>query len=346
MVAPGFIDLQINGGYGHDLITAPASMWELGRLLPRHGVTSFLPTFITSPPETTDEAIEALARRPAGYVGAEPVGLHFEGPMLNPNRRGAHPAGHLAPAEPSTIAGWDRARGVALVTIAPELPGGSAVIAELVKRGVSVSAGHTEADADQARAAKAAGVSLVTHLFNAMAPAGHRQPNLVGVALADSDLTVGLIVDGVHVDPVMVAATWRAKGPGEVVLVTDAVAPMGLGPGRFDLGRSTIIADQRSVRNEAGVLAGSVLSLDQAVRNLVAFTGCKPAEAIATVTATPARAAALNGRGGLEPGSVGDVVLLDEHLQVRLTVCGGRIAYVHDHEQARISGHHQETVQD
>lgn len=338
LVAPGFVDLQINGGYGHDIASEPRSLWDLGIELPRHGVTSFLPTIISSPPNTTAAAMAAIGDRPDGYRGAEPIGLHFEGPMLNGERRGAHPAAHLVEPALDIISTWSAANGVRLVTVAPELPGATEVIRQLVDRGVVVAAGHTEATAEETEAGMEAGVAMVTHLFNAMAPLGHRDPNLVGVALADRRLTVGLIADGLHVDPIVVTATLRAKGPGGIALVTDAVAPMGLGPGRYELAATTITADTESVRTDAGVLAGSILTMDQAVRNMMAFTGCDPAEAVGMATTTPATAIGEDGRGRIAPGAVADLVLLDDDLTVQLTICAGRLAHVDPAAEWRVAG--------
>lgn len=179
IVSPGFLDLQINVGFGIDLLSDPDGMWQLGDQLPQHGVTGFLPTIITSPPERTEAAIRALHNQPTDHRGARPLGLHFEGPMLSPSRPGAHPPQYLSAADLAVITTWSRDNGVALVTMAPELPNASAVISELVSRGVAVSAGHSAATADQARVGIDAGVTLVTHLFNAMSPLGHRVRNLV-----------------------------------------------------------------------------------------------------------------------------------------------------------------------
>ncbi|MDH3301693.1 MAG: N-acetylglucosamine-6-phosphate deacetylase [Acidimicrobiia bacterium] len=337
-VAPGFVDLQVNGGYGIDLATEPESMWELAHLLPRHGVTSFLPTIISSPSAVTDRALAALAERPDDHRGAEPLGLHFEGPMLNPDRAGAHDLGNLVAPDRQLVATWSRNNGVALVTLAPELPGAVEVIEHLMAGGVVVSAGHSTATAGEAAAAFDAGVSMGTHLFNAMSPMGHRAPGLTGAALADERITVGLIVDGVHVDPVVVKVAWRAKGPDRVVLVTDAVAAQGLGPGRHRLGDRTVIADAMGVRTDAGVLAGSALTMDRAVANLVEFTGCTLADALAAATRTPATVIGAIDRGHLGPGAAADVVLLEPDGSAALTICRGHIAHVTDGAAARIAG--------
>jgi len=328
VVSPGLIDLQINGGYGHDLQDDPAVVWDLGRELPRSGVTSFLPTIISGPSGRTDAMLEALRARPTGYCGAEPLGAHFEGPMINAGHAGAHRREYLTGARGDVIDGWYRSAGVAMATIAPELDGALDVIGELIGRGVVVAAGHSAATAGETLAAVAAGVSTVTHLFNAMAPLRHRSPNLVGVALADARLTATMIVDGVHIDPVAVAAAWNAKGPSGLALVTDAVAAMGQPPGDYRLSGTPTVFDGVSIRTADGVLAGSALGMNQAAANLVEFTGCDRHEALAAATSTPADIIGDTRRGRLDPGSVADVVLLDDEYRVQATICGGRVAYV------------------
>lgn len=327
--APGFVDLQCNGGHGIDLASEPERLWELGALLPRHGVTAWLPTTVTSPPETTDRALAALAAGPpAGWQGAVPLGLHLEGPFLSPGHRGAHDPRLLRAPDPGRAAGWSRAAGVALVTLAPELPGALDLVRALVARGVVVSAGHTGATAAEAGAAVEAGVTWVTHLWNAMAPLHHREPGLVGVALGDARLRAGLIADGIHVAPVVVALTAEAMGE-RLVLVTDAVSALGLPPGTHRLGQVDVeVAEGRGVRLRDGTLAGSDLAMDQAVRNLVAFADWPLARAAAAASAAPAAVLGDPSRGGLAPGQRGDLVLLDGAGQVRATVVAGHV--VHD----------------
>jgi N-acetylglucosamine-6-phosphate deacetylase len=336
LVSPGFIDLQINGGFGIDLLTEPSKVWELGQHLAQHGVTGFLPTIITSPPAATNTMLESLARRPADYVGAEPLGAHFEGPMLSQKRPGTHPVEHLVMPKPELINGWSRDRGLALVTIAPELPGALDVIEQLVAMNVVVAAGHSNANTADAHAGLAAGITMVTHLFNAMAPFHHRSPNLVGVTLAEPQLTAGLIADGVHVHPVTVAATWNAKGPEGIALVTDAVSAMGQPPGRYQLADEAIMSDGISVRNGDGNLAGSVLTMDRAVRNLISYSRCASYEAITSATTTPANLINENHRGRLAPGAAADIVLLDKELKVQMTLCSGKLAYVAEEARARV----------
>jgi N-acetylglucosamine-6-phosphate deacetylase len=327
LAAPGFVDLQCNGALGIDLASEPERLWELGAQLLRWGVTAWLPTIVTTPPGVVDRALTALAAgAPDGWVGAVPLGLHLEGPFLAPDKRGAHPRSLLRAPDLTTAAAWSRAAGVALVTLAPELDGALDVLRGLVARGVVVSLGHSAATVEEARGAVDAGASWVTHLFNAMSPLHHREPGLAGAALTDERLHVGLIADGVHVHPTAVALAQRALG-GRLVLVTDSVAALGMPPGEHALGRATVVVDANAVRLPDGTLAGSNLSLDQAVRNLVTFTGCEPALAVGAASAAPARVLGDGQRGTLRPGARGDVVLLTPSLTVAATIVGGEIAF-------------------
>jgi N-acetylglucosamine-6-phosphate deacetylase len=193
---------------------------------------------------------------------------------------------------------------------------------------VVVSAGHAQAGYAASVVGLDAGIAYGTHLFNAMRPLDHREPGLPGALLTDPRPTVGLIADGVHVHPAVVALAWQAKGPARINLVTDAMAALGMPPGRYQLGDWEVHSDGVAVRLADGRLAGSVLSLDQAVRNLVAFTGCAPAAALATVTAVPATLLGLTGeRGQLAPGGVADLTLLTPDLQVAATIVGGQVVY-------------------
>jgi len=336
LLAPGFIDLQINGALGHDFTDSPYSIWEVATRLPEYGVTSFLPTIITSPLETVAEAQKAIrSEPPAGFQGADPIGLHLEGPFLNPAKRGAHNPDYLRPPDLSAVREWSPEKGVRFVTLAPELPGALELVHALTPRGVVVSAGHSMATLEQAREGFEAGISYGTHLFNAMPPLDHREPGLAGALLTAPDIVAGAIVDGIHLHPDVVALAWKAKGPGTrrvrsgagLNLITDAMAALGMPPGNYRLGDRDVATDGSSCRLVDGTLAGSVLSLDQAVRNLVAFTGCDPAEAIDTVTAVPTSLLRLHDRGRIAPGMRADLVLLTSDLRVAATIVRGEIVY-------------------
>ncbi len=327
LATPGFIDLQCNGGLGIDLASEPERLWELAALLPRWGVTAWLPTIVSTPPGTIERARATLAAGPPpGWVGAAPLGLHLEGPFLAPAKRGAHPEVLLQAPSLAAIAGWTRDAGVALVTLAPELEGALPVIEALVASGVVVSLGHTAASAAEVLAGIDAGATWVTHLFNAMAPLHHREPGLAGVALSDPRLQVGLIADGIHLHPTVVAMAQRALGD-RLTLVTDAVAALGMPPGDQALGRAQVTVGNGGVRLADGTLAGSNLSMDQAVRNLVRFTGCAPATALCAAAEAPARLLGDRQRGTLAIGGRADMVLLTQALEVVTTVVGGRVVH-------------------
>jgi N-acetylglucosamine-6-phosphate deacetylase len=333
LVVPGFVDLQCNGAVGVDITAEPERLWEVAAALPRWGVTAWLPTIVTAPPAIRARALAALrSGPPRGPDGlrpfAVPLGLHFEGPFLAPERRGAHPAEHLRAPDPSLVAdeGWSRQSGVALVTLAPELPRALDVARELVAAGVVVSAGHSSASAEEATGAIDAGVAAVTHLFNAMGPLHHRDPGLAGVALSDERVRVSAIADGIHLHPATVALAARALGD-RLCLVTDAVAALGMPAGRVPLGVLEAFATEDGVRLADGTLAGSDLSLDRAVRNLVAFAGVSLPEAVAAATVAPAALLGLGDRGVIRAGAVADLTLLDAGGAVVATVIGGRVAF-------------------
>ncbi len=315
LVAPGLVDVQCNGAFGLDLASAPEAMWDIAARLPATGVTAWLPTIVSSQPNVVERAIDALARRPDNFVGAEPIGLHLEGPALSEQRRGAHRRELLRAIDDELLATWSPARGVRLVTLAPELDGALDAIRTLRDRGVVVAAGHTDATTDVMLAAVDAGITAITHIYNGMAPFAHREPGPVGVALADERLTVGLIADGVHVHPVAVAAAYNAIGPGRLCLVTDAVAMMGEA------------SAPRDVRLADGTLAGSTIGLDEAIANLVSFTGCPPIDAVGCATAVPARLLGLPDRSSVAPGDRADVVVLDASLDAVATVIAGRVVH-------------------
>lgn len=329
IAAPGLVDIQFNGAFGLDFTDQPETIWEVAAGLPRYGVTAFLPTIVTAPPQQALRALEVLQQgAPPGWRGAWPLGLHVEGPFLNPEKKGAHNPSYLRPPDPALVAGFSRQAGVWLYTLAPELPGAGDLIRSLSERGVVLSAGHSLATYEQARQAFDLGVRCGTHLFNAMPPLHHTQPGLVGALLDDQRLCFGLIADGIHVHPLLVRLAWLAAGPERLILVTDAMAALGVAPGRYQIGGLEVIADGRSARLPNGTLAGSVLSLDAAVRNLMAFTGCSLSQALTSATLTPARLLGVaDYLGQLRPGWQADVVLLDQALNVAATIVRGEVLF-------------------
>jgi len=337
ILAPGFIDIQINGAFGCDFTTQPSSIWEAAEQLPRYGITAFLPTLITSPLEQVAAARQILHQGPPpGFTGAVPLGLHVEGPFLNPARRGAHNSAYMRPPLVEDVEGWSPEAGVRLVTLAPELPGALEVIRTLADRGVVVSAGHSQASVEEAQRAFEAGITCGTHLFNAMPPIEQRKPGLAGALLAYSpapgghEVLCGMICDGVHLHPATVSLAWKALGAQRTILVTDAIAALGMPAGRYHLGDQEVIIDEVSSRLADGGLAGSILSTDKAIRNLLAITGCSLEEALQTVTYNPARLLGLEnlGRGQILPGALADLVLLTPDYHVVATMVQGRFAFM------------------
>lgn len=337
LVAPGFIDLQINGGFGYDFTSDPSSIWEVGRRLPSTGVTAFLPTIITAPAQCRQDALEIIAQGPPpGYRGARPLGLHFEGPALAAARRGTHQAEQLEKPDLGLIAGWSRAAGVRLVTLAPELAGSEAVIRELIDRDVVVAAGHSDATFDEASEALRLGVTHGTHLFNGMPPFSPYEPGLVGALLDHPTTSVAIIADGIHLHPAAVRLVRSRKSAGKVVLITDAMAGMGAGPGEYRLHDLTVTVDDVSARNEEGGLAGSILTLDQAVRNYFEFTACEVEEALSAASTNAADVIGDSLRGRIGANHPADLVLMDGQLSVQATLIDGEFAYRTREFDARI----------
>ena len=327
-VAPGLMDLQVNGAGGVDITAEPARLWEAGRTLATYGVTAWVPTLITCDPAARVAALETLAAGPpADWAGAMPLGLHFEGPMISRARLGAHPEQWLVPPSAALVAPWSRAAGVLMVTLAPELPGALDAVAALSARGVIVSVGHTDANAQQVYAAVEAGARYLTHLGNAMPPMLPRAPGPVGVALGDDTLVAGVIADGHHHHPAYLRTLWRALGPRRFLSVSDTTAALGRPDGPTRLGDQDVVVSGGTIRLPGGTLAGSVAPVVECLRVLRATTGCSTAEALATATTTAATLVGDPTRGSLRPGARGDVTLLDPDLAVVATVVGGRVVH-------------------
>lgn len=319
MLAPGLVDIHIHGGAGVDVMTAGASDWErLRRHLTRHGVTRFLATTVTCPWPQLLTVVERLSR-----AGME---IHLEGPFLSPERRGIHPAGELVePSEERLEELWEHAQGqIRMITVAPELRGAPEFIAAASGRGIRVSLGHSNATADEARAGLAAGACHVTHTFNAMRPIHQREPGLLGVALSEAELSAEIIADGVHVHPDLVRLFVHSKAAGRAILVSDAISAAGMGEGTFHLGTIAVSVSQgRCLAGET--LAGSVLTLDQAVRNAVVWTGCGWAGAVRMASLNPATLLGWNHYGRLEAGAAADVVVLSPRGEIMATYMAGRL---------------------
>ncbi len=346
IIAPGFIDLQVNGAFGIDVTAEPETVYHLASALLPTGVTAYLPTIISAPLATYRKAFDALS--PLSLFGktgrqARVLGLHLEGPYLALARNGAHNPDHLhARADPLSDGLINE--HVRLMTLAPELDNALQAIHDLRERNVVVSIGHTAATYAQTYAALNAGATWGTHLFNAMNPLHHREPGALGALLADERATVGVIADGVHVHPSIFTWLIKAKGVECITLVSDAMAAAGLGAGEYMLGDRRVMVDETSARlddpstralhpaGQAGsgrgaTLAGSILTMDQAVRNVVAWGACSLADALTMASTTPANLLGLQQLGRIAVGCAADLVVLDESLRVTHTLVNGEVVY-------------------
>lgn len=334
ILVPGFIDIHIHGGAGRDVMEADdAALEAVEGLIARHGVTSYCPTTVTAGMDETLDClgklghfIERMASHgPKNNGRARPLGVHLEGPFLSNSHRGVHPPAHLqAPTMELFHSLWTAAIGrVCVLTIAPELPGALEVIHEAKRRGVVVSLGHSNADLCQAQRGISAGARHATHTFNAMRRLEHRDAGLLGAILTERGVTADMIVDGIHVDPTVVDLFLRAKGIDAAVLITDATSATGMPDGIYRLGHFDVeVKDGKCMAN--GKLAGSVLTLDRAVRNVMEFAGWTLQSAVRLATYNPARVLGLEKtKGVVACGADADFAVLNTKGEVLQTIIGG-----------------------
>jgi N-acetylglucosamine-6-phosphate deacetylase len=328
-VAPGFIDIHIHGAAGYDTMDAtPQAIQTIARFVAAHGVTGYLPTTMAAAPQATLTAVENVAGCRQPEDGAFHLGIHLEGPYLNAEHRGAQPQAYLRHPDPEEYHAWLAADCVRLITVAPELEGALAFIEQGVSKGIEFAVGHSGASYEQVVAAADRGLRQATHAFNGMLGLHHRHPGTLGAVLTDDRIYAQVIVDGVHVHPAIVKLLIRAKGVSRTVLITDAIRAAGLEDGKYDLGGQTITVQKGIARTTAGSLAGSTLTMDAGLRNLINYTGLSLAEALPMATSVPAEALGLAGRKGvLAPGADADIILLDADLNVCLTMVAGQIVY-------------------
>jgi N-acetylglucosamine-6-phosphate deacetylase len=334
ILAPGFVDIHMHGGAGLDVMrAAPGELPHLNKFLTTHGVTGYFPTTVAAPLDQTCEALDRLADAiEAAQVPdasgdapqAQPLGIHLEGPFLSHKRRGVHPPEYLV--EPTLEVFerlWQAARGhVRMMTIAPELPGALEVIAEAARRKVCVSIGHSDAVLEAARAGVHAGARHATHTFNAMRPLDHRDPGILGEVLTDPHLSADIIADGIHLAPEVIQIFMRAMGLERSVLITDAMSAAGMPDGTYQLGPIQVeVKDGKCTSN--GTLAGSVLTMDRAVRNITKFAGWSLQHAVRAATLNATRAVGLAQHGHLAPGAEANIIVLSPAGEVRRTIVRG-----------------------
>jgi N-acetylglucosamine-6-phosphate deacetylase len=332
ILAPGLIDIHVHGGAGRDVMEgSDDALGAVERLLAAHGVTGYCPTTVTAPMETTLASLDKLAaavkqaKTNRHADRAQPLGIHLEGPFLSHARRGVHPSKDLQQPSMRVFTPLLQAAAgeIALLTIAPEISGAMEIISDAVSRGIRVSLGHTNADAAQAEAGIKAGVRHATHTFNAMRRIEHRNTGVVGVVLTDDSLTADIIADGVHVEPAMVEIFLRAKGLDRAVLITDATSATGMPDGVYHLGSFEV--EVKDGRCQAyGKLAGSVLTMDRAVRNVMSFAKLSLQDGVRLATLNPARVLGLQDRKGvLKAGADADVTVFTSSGEVRQTIVRG-----------------------
>ncbi len=327
-ILPGFIDLQVNGSHGVDVMSAGAGqLTDLAAKFAREGVTGWLPTAVTAKLdhlERVHRAIEEAAASQTDGPDSTILGMHLEGPFISPRRLGAHAPLNLEPR----VENLERAlgmRSLRLLTIAPELPGALDAIARLRTLGVAVSIGHTDATLEQARAGIEAGATMFTHLYNAMRPLSHRDPGVIGAALAASDARPAIIPDGVHVHPEMLKLAYIARGMRGLVITTDRVALAATDPtATLNVGRARAKIDRGAARLADGTIAGSIITMLDGVRLMSREVGIPIAECAVMASSNPAAILGLRDRGRLDPGARADLIVLSRTLELKGVFVAGR----------------------
>lgn len=329
-VVPGWIDIHIHGSHGVDVMDGNRKALEtLTRLLPHEGTTAFLATTMTQRKEIIENALSNV-RHLQSEVNkpgrAELIGIHLEGPFLSEKKAGAQPKEHLLLPDPQLLQKWQHASGglIRLVTLAPELDGAEALIKAVIKNGATVSLGHSACDYKTTVRAVKNGARQVTHLFNGMSPIHHRDLGLSGGALLLEELYTEVIADGIHVAPEMLRLIFKLKSAEKIILITDAIRAKGMPPGTYELGGQRVTVSDEKATLPCGTLAGSILSMEDAVRQMKRDTGCSMRDIIFMASVNPARRLGLfHRKGSLAPEKDADVLVLDENDRVKMTFCRG-----------------------
>lgn len=326
IVSPGLIDLQVNGAFGREVSADPEDIDDISRNLLSTGCSAWLPTVVTAPAEFYPPVFKGwLDHR--DEAGAVPLGFHLEGPFISPEKKGAHRIECIEAASEELFTSWLEQDSIALVTLAPEREGAADRIRRLAERGILVSLGHTNATYEEFVAGIDAGARKATHLFNTMPQIHHRAPGAMVATLVDDRVTAGLIPDGIHSHPATIRLALKSKGVDGIVVVSDMMAACGLGPGTYSLSTKEVTVDEVSARLADGTLAGSILTMDQALRNLVSWSDATPAEALHMMTLVPARLLADEQRGRLVVGTRADLTLWNADLRPTVTIVGGRVGW-------------------
>lgn len=333
-VIPGMIDIHIHGVNGADTMDATQDALKcMATALPREGTTSFLATTMTQEPEAIEKALINAGQyisdeQPSGM--AEILGIHLEGPFVNPKMAGAQPAQYMINPDVDIFKKWNELSNhhVKVVTLAPEQPGGSKLIRYLKEHEIVASIGHSDAIYDEMDQAITDGATQVTHLFNQMKKLHHREPGVVGAALLRDELKAEIIIDGIHVSPEIIKLAYKQKTQTGLLLITDSMRAKCLKNGTYDLGGQEVTVEDGKAVLADGALAGSTLKMGQALKNLLSYTKCSLEEAVEMASLNPAKQLNLHDKkGSIKVGKDADVVILNEENEVVMTICRGEIAY-------------------
>lgn len=331
-IVPGYIDIHVHGGGGSDVMDGEyEAIKQVATTHSRFGTTAFLPTTMTM---TKDKIIKSLKSiheaRLKGTGTAEILGIHLEGPYINPEKKGAQKEEDIKKVSVGEFLEFNKASGnlIRLVTIAPEMPGAIDFIRWLHQQGIIVSVGHSNATYKQVQEGIQAGLSHVTHIFNAMRGLHHREPGVVGAALSSPKLIVEMIADGIHLHPIVLKMLTQIKESEKLVLITDAMRATGFKEGTYDLGGQEVIVTQGQAKLKNGTLAGSVLTMDKAVKNLVTKVGISLLNAVQMASYNPAKCLGIDDKkGSLELYKDADIVILNKNLETELTMVAGKVVY-------------------
>jgi N-acetylglucosamine-6-phosphate deacetylase len=331
-VVPGYVDIHVHGGGGSDVMDGEyEAISQIAITHSRFGTTSFLLTTMTTSKDKIIRSLRSICEAvKKGTAGAEILGVNLEGPYINPEKKGAQREIDIREPSIEEFIELNKASGnlIRLVTIAPEMPGAIELIKYLYKQGIIASVGHSNATYVQTQAGIQAGLSHATHTFNAMRELHHREPGVVGAALTSPELTVEMIADGIHIHPVVMKILIQAKENEKIVLITDAMRAAGMSEGVYELGGQEVAVTKGQARLKDGTLAGSILTMDKAVKNLVAKLDISLPKAIQMASFNPAKSIGIDDKkGSLEPGKDADIVILNKRLEVELTMVAGKVIY-------------------
>jgi N-acetylglucosamine-6-phosphate deacetylase len=324
IVMAGFIDIHVHGAVGADTMDASAeSLTRMARFFAQHGVTGFLATTITARRAAIEKTLRFFETRSVSE-GAQILGVHLEGPYLNPKRCGAQAVEHMRAANVEEYEPWLNSGVVKLITVAPEIEGGITLVQDAARRGIAVALGHTDATFVQAQRAFAIGANQATHTFNQMRELHHREPGTVGAVLVNDAVFAQIICDNVHVAPAVIDALYRCKGADKMCVITDAILASGLGDGHYEFDGRQVSVSGGEARLDNGALAGSTVTMNQCFRNVIAATNCSLVDASKMCSHTPACSIGLgDNKGKLAKGFDADLVVLDENFRVVYTIVGG-----------------------